>query len=96
LIIPLISCTNKLPVTVNEPEMIALPVYGNVGVPAPPGAYEALNAFVANEAVPCNEPVIPAVTFNDPVICELPSERYPFFILNSFAMSFHCPRFGLL
>ena len=39
-----------------------------VTVPEPPGAYEALNACVAYEAVPCNDPVIPADTLNDPVI----------------------------
>jgi hypothetical protein len=72
-------------------------------------AYEALNAYealvtvpttleaVTNEAVvavPCNDPVMPPVTIRDPVICELPSERNPFFILNSFAISVHFPRLG--
>jgi hypothetical protein len=114
-----------LSLTIKLPDIVADPVYGNGGVDAPPGAYEALKAFVAYEAVtayeelnalfplvniepvtyeavtayealivvvayeevPNNDPVIPPDTFNDPVICELPSERYPFFILNSFAIS---------
>ena len=40
----------------------ALPVNGNAGVL---GAYEALNAFVAYEAVPCNDPVNPAVAVTE-------------------------------
>ena len=35
-------------------------------------AKELLNALVAKDAVPNNEPVIPAVTFKDPVIAEDP------------------------
>ena len=45
------------PITFNDPVILALPVYGNAA--PPPGAYEALNACVAYEAVPCNEPVKP-------------------------------------
>jgi hypothetical protein len=54
--------------------------------------YEALNAWIANDAVPKSDPVIPAVTFSDPVMFDGPSEKKPFFILNSFAISFPYPR----
>ena len=46
----------------------------------------------ANEAVPKSDPVIPADTLSDPVMLEFPSEKKPFFILNSFGISFPCPR----
>jgi hypothetical protein len=50
-------------------------------------ANELLNALVAKDAVPNNEPVIPAVTFNEPVIVAPPeSTMRPFFILNSFGI----------
>jgi hypothetical protein len=68
----------------------------NVAPPPTLGAQEALNAWVANEAVPNNDPVIPAVTVSDPVTSLLPCERNPFFIMNSFATSFPYPRFGLI
>jgi hypothetical protein len=42
------------PVTINEPDTIALPVNGKVGVE---GANEADNAWVAYDAVPCKLPV---------------------------------------
>jgi hypothetical protein len=48
-------------------------------------------AFCAQDAVPNNDPVIPAVTVNEPVILELPCEKYPFFIMNSFAIPFPYP-----
>ena len=50
------------PVIPKDPVIKALPVYGNAGVE---GAYEALKAFVAYEAVPCNVPVNEPL--NDPV-----------------------------
>jgi hypothetical protein len=50
-------------------------------------AKELLNALVANDAVPNNEPVIPAVTFNEPVIVAPPESTIrPFLILNSFGI----------
>jgi hypothetical protein len=52
----------------------------------------AVVEVVANEAVPCSEPVIPADTLSDPVILDDPSEKNPFFILNSFGISFPYPR----
>jgi hypothetical protein len=130
-----------LPVTVNDPVIIAEPVNGNGDPPAPEPvatvigkvvpspfvkvivfedteavikllptneavnanellialdeliekdadvANELLNALVANDAVPNNEPVIPAVTFNEPVIVAPPESTIrPFFILNSFGI----------
>ena len=57
-----------LPVTANEPVIMADPVNGNAASPAL-GAYEALSACVANEAVPNNDPVNPAVAITLPVIC---------------------------
>jgi hypothetical protein len=53
LIVPFEPDVEIEPVTPKEPVIKALPVYGNVVS----GAYEALTAFVANEAVPCKEPV---------------------------------------
>ena len=50
------------PVTTRLPDIMALPVYGNVGVL---GAYEADRAWVAYDAVPNREPVTPLVTFNE-------------------------------
>jgi hypothetical protein len=38
------------------------------------------------------EPVIVEETESDPVILDDPSEKNPFFILNSFAISFPYPR----
>jgi hypothetical protein len=58
-------------------------------------AVATLDADMAKLAVPSNEPVIPAVTESEPVTSEFPVERNPFFILNSFAISFHYPRLGL-
>jgi hypothetical protein len=58
-------------------------------------AVATLDADMAKLAVPSSEPVIPAVTESDPVTSEFPVERKPFFILNSFAISFHCPRLCL-
>jgi hypothetical protein len=49
---------------------------------------EAVMAFCAHDAVPNNDPVIPAVTLSEPVMLELPCEKYPFFIMNSFAIYF--------
>jgi hypothetical protein len=50
-------------------------------------ANELDKALVAKDAVPKNEPVIPAVTFNDPVIVAPPESTIrPFFILNSFGI----------
>ena len=70
----------------------------SVEPPPPFNAYEAVKAYeeeidvLEKDAVPNNEPVIPAVTESEPVTSEFPVERKPFFILNSFAISFHCPR----
>ena len=50
------------PVTTRLPEIWALPLYGN-GFPA--GAYEALNACVAYEAVPKSDPVTPFDTVSE-------------------------------
>ena len=47
LIVPFEPLVEIEPVTPNDPVIKALPVYGNVVS----GAYEALTAFVANEAV---------------------------------------------
>jgi hypothetical protein len=77
------------PVTMSEPVICAEPVNGKLDAPA---TYEAVKA---NDDVPCNEPVIPAVTESDPVISELPCERYPFLIMNSFGISFPYPRLCL-
>jgi hypothetical protein len=49
------------PVTPREPVIKAEPVYGNVVS----GAYEALNAILAYEAVPKSEPVIPFNTVSE-------------------------------
>ena len=49
--------------TIKLPNIVAEPVNGNAG------AYEALSAWVAYEAVPCNEPVNPAVAITLPVTC---------------------------
>ena len=50
-------------------------------------ANELDKALVANDAVPNNEPVIPAVTFNEPVTVAPPESTIrPFFILNSFGI----------
>jgi hypothetical protein len=59
-------------------------------------AVATLEADMAKLAVPNSEPVIPAVTMSEPVTSEFPVERKPFFILNSFAISFHCPRLGFI
>ena len=55
--------TCELPCMISEPVIRADPVNGNAG------AYEALNACVANEAVPCKDPVNPPVAITLPVIC---------------------------
>ena len=47
--------TSNDPVIVKLPDMIALPVNGNVAIC---GAKDADKAWVAYDAVPCNEPVI--------------------------------------
>jgi hypothetical protein len=68
--------TNKSliePVTPKDPVIKALPVYGNVVS----GAYEALTAFVANEAVPCKEPV-KEVAIKDPEIFTVFAAKSPF------------------
>ena len=49
------------PVTPKDPVIKALPVYGNVVS----GAYEALNACVAYEAVPKSDPVMPFDTVSE-------------------------------
>jgi hypothetical protein len=50
-------------------------------------ANELDKALVANDAVPNNEPVIPAVTFNEPVTVAPPESTIrPIFILNSFGI----------
>ena len=54
------------PTTCKDPVMLADPVYGKGEIF---GAQEALNAWIAYEAVPNNDPVIPCDTFKDPVIC---------------------------
>jgi hypothetical protein len=74
------------PVTPKLPVIWADPVNGNAAPPPPPATAKA------NEAVPKSEPVIPADTLSDPVIFEDPSEKNPFFILNSFGISFPYPR----
>lgn len=45
-------------------------------------AYDAVIAFVANDAVPENEPVIPAVTVKLPEIVESLREISPFLAMN--------------
>ena len=59
-------------------------------------AETAVEDDIANDAVPCKLPVTPCVTVKEPVIVPLPSERNPRFILNSFAISVHCPRLVIL
>ena len=71
----------ELPVMISDPDMIALPVYGNGDTY--PLRYDAV---VANDAVPNNEPVIPLVTLSDPVIVELFWAISPFLAKNSFAI----------
>jgi hypothetical protein len=80
----------ELDPTVNEPVINTfwLSVLTNEAVLA----NELDIVVVANEAVPKSEPVIPAVTINDPVTLDDPSEKNPFFILNSFGISFPYPR----
>lgn len=58
-------------VDTNEPVSIVTPPIKN-------------DAVAANDAVPCNDPVIPAVTSSDPVMFDDPSEKNPFFMRNSF------------
>jgi hypothetical protein len=61
-----------------------------VTVPVPPGAYDAdiaNDAVVAKEAVPKSDPVIPADTLSDPVICVLFNAMMPLRAINSFAIS---------
>ena len=58
------------PVTINEPLIIALPVYGNEAPPVPPfKAYEAVSAY---EEDPCIDPVNPNVELIEPVTIKLP------------------------
>jgi len=57
---------------------------------------DAVMAFCAQDAVPNNDPVIPAVTLSEPVMLELPCEKYPFFIMNSFAIPFPYPSYGFI
>jgi len=71
----------ELPVMISDPDIIALPVYGNGDTY--PLRYDAV---VANDAVPNNEPVIPLVTLSDPVIVELFWAISPFLAKNSFAI----------
>lgn len=54
------------------------------------------DADVANDAVPCNDPVIPAVTSSDPVMFDDPSEKNPFFMRNSFAIAFPYPSWFII
>lgn len=56
--------------TVNDPEISALPVYGKGGIYE--SKYEAVSAYVDQDAVPNNEPVMPLSTFNEPVMVWLP------------------------
>jgi hypothetical protein len=53
--------------------------------------YDEVMALLDHDAVPCKDAVTPAVTVNDPVTFELPCEKYPFFIMNSFAIPFPYP-----
>jgi hypothetical protein len=46
------------------------------------------DAVKANDAVPNKEPVIPPVTFKDPVIIELSNAMSPLRAINSFAIFF--------
>jgi hypothetical protein len=49
------------------------------------------DAVKANDAVPNKEPVIPPVTFKDPVIVELSNAMSPLRAINSFAIFFSFP-----
>ena len=60
------------PSTAKLPEMPAEPVNGNAGPPPVDGAHDALNAWVAYDAVPSKLPVIPPVTFSEPDMITLP------------------------
>ena len=97
-IVPFEPDVEILPVTPNDPVIKAEPVKGKAGEEGAydalkaVNAYEAVKADVAYEAVPNKDPVIPADTLSDPVMFESPSEKNPFFILNSFAISFPYPR----
>jgi hypothetical protein len=53
--------------------------------------YDEVMALLDHDAVPCKDAVTPDVTVNDPVTLELPCEKYPFFIMNSFAIPFPYP-----
>jgi hypothetical protein len=49
-------------------------------------AYDTVVAFVAQLAVPCNDPVIPCVTVSEPLTVVLFCDIKPFLATNSFAM----------
>ena len=61
LIVPFEPLVEIEPVTPKDPVIKALPVYGNVVS----GAYEALSACVAYDAVPKSDPVIPFDTVSE-------------------------------
>lgn len=67
-----------------------------VTVVAAPARYDAVTANDADVAVPCNEPVIPAVTSSEPVILDDPSEKNPFIMRNSFAIAFPYPSWFII
>jgi hypothetical protein len=48
--------------------------------------YDDVTAFCAQDAVPNNDPVIPAVTLREPVIIELLSAMTPLRATNSFGI----------
>ena len=56
-----------------------------------PLKYEADSANVANDAVPNNDPVIPLVTFNDPLIVASLRLISPFLAINSLLMFISFP-----
>jgi hypothetical protein len=98
LIVPFEPLVEIDPVTPNEPVIWADPVKGNEATLGAQEADVAKEALVANEALvtvpdPLKDPVMPSVTISEPVIFEFPCEKNPFFIKNSFAMPFPCPRY---
>mgnify|MGYP000668178840 CR=1 FL=1 len=50
--------------------------------------YDDVTAFCAHDAVPNNDPVIPAVTLREPVIIELLSAMTPLRATNSFGICY--------
>jgi len=61
-----------------------LSVYDAPDPPLPP--FKAKDAVIAYDEVPNNQPVIPFVTFNDPVTTLLFKAMTPFLATNSFGI----------